>query len=266
MNLPVALAQFAAGLDKAENLKLITEAITSAADAGARLVVTPEAGMYFDPTRVGTDENYAEPLDGPFLSSVRETARSASITAVIGMSEAAPGERRAFNTLAAVGPDGELLGVYRKVHLYDAFGYAESDKVIPADITEPLTFDLDGIRFGAMTCYDVRFPEMARTLVDAGASAIVLPAAWAVGPAKEDHWATLVRARAVENTCYVLACGQTGPHSCGQSMIVDPMGTVAACAGELPGLAVGTLSPDRVTQVRRTNPSLTNRRFRVIPV
>jgi len=265
MTVPVAVAQFATGLDKAENLKVVREAITTAADAGAQLVITPECGMYADPTNVGTDRGYAEPLDGEFVTGIRETARAAGVTVVVGMAEAVPGETRAYNTLAAVDPDGELIGVYRKVHLYDAFGYAESDNVIPADVTDPLTFDIGDIRFGAMTCYDLRFPEMARTLVDAGATAIVLPAAWAVGPAKEDHWATLIKARAIENTCFVLASAQSGPRCAAQSMIVDPMGTVLASAGEQPGFALARIGADRVNQVRRVNPSLANRRFRVTP-
>jgi len=263
MTVPVAVAQFTSGLDKGENLKLVGEAITTAADAGAQLVITPEMTMYFDQKGVGTDPNYAEPLDGPFVTAVREAARAAGVTAVVGLAEAVPGDSRAYNTLAAVGPDGALLGSYRKIHLYDAFGYAESDKIVPAEITEPLTFDLGDLTFGAMTCYDVRFPEMARRLVDAGANALVLPAAWAAGPAKEDHWATLIRARAIENTCYVLAAGQTGPLCTAQSVVVDPMGTVLASAGEQPGFALTTIGLARVDQVRAVNPSLANRRFRV---
>jgi deaminated glutathione amidase len=265
MTVSVAVAQFTSGLDKVENLKLVREAITTAADAGAQLVITPEYGMYYDPKGVGTDPRYPEPLDGPFLTGIREAARTVGVTTVVGMAETVDGDTRAYNTLAAVGSDGELIGVYRKVHLYDAFGYAESDKVVPAEIAEPLTFDLGDLRFGAMTCYDVRFPEMARTLVDAGATAIVLPAAWAVGPAKEDHWATLIRARAIENTCFMLAAGQTGPRCAAQSMIVDPMGTVVASAGERPGFALTSIGLDRVEQVRMANPSLANRRFRVTP-
>jgi deaminated glutathione amidase len=264
MTVQVAVAQFAAGADKEENLKLVREAIATGADAGAELVVTPEFGMYFEHGNAHTVGN-AEPLDGPFLTSAREGVRAAGVTAVVGLIEEIDDEALVYNTLAVIAPDGELIGVYRKVHLYDAFGYRESDVLRPAEITEPLTFDLGELRFGAMTCYDIRFPEMARTLVDAGATAIVLPAAWAVGPVKEDHWATLVRARAIENTCYLVASGQTGPHSAGQSMIVDPMGTVLASAGERPGIALARLEAARVDQVRTANPSLANRRFRVVP-
>lgn len=264
MNLPVAVAQFAANTDKEANRKLVTEAIEAAADAGAKLVVTPESGMYSDPTNSKAPSEYSEPLDGQFATLVAETARTAGITVVAGMVETVPGEERAWNTLLAVGPDGERIGVYRKLHLYDAFGYTESDHIKPGEHTDPLCFTIDGITFGAMTCYDVRFPEMARTLADAGAHAIVLPAAWAAGPAKEEHWSVLARARAIENTCYLLASGQTGPSCTGQSAVIDPMGTVLAGAGEQPGIAVAELRAERVEQVRATNPSLANRRFRVL--
>jgi len=271
----VAVAQFAAGLDRAENRARVRDAIAAAGRAGAALVVIPEYAMYYDPKRVA-DGPGAEPLNGAFVDAVRDAARRARVGVIVGMTEMPempempeiPGEplpdSRAYNTALAVRADGEPIGVYRKVHLYDAFGYAESDTLRPGEISEPLTFSLAGIRFGVITCYDLRFPEAARTLVDVGVTAIALPAAWAVGAGKEDHWATLVRARAIENTCYLLAAGQTGPRCTGQSMIVDPMGVVLAGAGERPGLAVAELDPARVEQVRRDNPCLRNRRFRVL--
>lgn len=265
MTVTVALAQFHTDLDKDANRQLVEDAFTTARDAGAHLVVTPENSMYADWTKEHTDEPWAEPLDGPFVTAVRAAARATGVAGVVGFSERVPGEKRASNTLAAVDGSGELLGVYRKVHLYDAFGYRESDTIIPADITDPLVFSLGGITFGAITCYDLRFPESARTLADAGATAFVIPAAWAVGPGKEDHWATLARARAIENTAYVLACGQTGPDCTGHSIVVDPMGTVIAGAGEQPGVVTAPLSPERVEAVRRVNPSLSNRRFTVVP-
>jgi predicted amidohydrolase len=262
MSITVAVAQFAAGTDKQANRKFAVESIESAASAGAELVVLPENSMYADPEHCTTD---AEPLDGQFATTIANTARANKITVIAGLTERLPDDPRPSNTLIAVDPAGNRLGVYRKVHLYDAFGYRESDRITPAAIAEPVTFDLGGLRFAMMTCYDLRFPEMARYLLDAGATAIALPAAWLVGPAKENHWQTLVRARAIENTCYILAAGQTGPAYSAQSLIADPMGTVLAAAGEIPGQAVATLSADRIDAVRATNPSLTNRRFRVLP-
>ncbi len=265
MSIAVAVTQFSAGLDKDANRALVTESIEAAAEAGAELVVAPEYSMYWDARNVGTDDSFPEPLDGPFVTAVRETASSAGIAVVVGMTERVDDDPRPSNTVVAVGADGALLGTYRKVHLYDAFGFRESDTIRPAEIVPPLTFPLGGLTFGAMTCYDLRFPEMARTLVDAGANAIVLPAAWVAGPAKEDQWTTLVRARAIENTAYVLAAGQTGPYCAGQSLIADPMGAVLAAAGEAPGSALGRLSAERLDAVRAKNPSLANRRFRVLP-
>ena len=262
MSVTAAVAQFAAGTDKQANRKFAVEAITAAADAGAELVILPENSMYADPKH-GTVE--AEPLDGEFATTIAETAKANRVTVIAGLTERLDGEPRPSNTLIAVDRAGSTIGVYRKVHLYDAFGYRESDRITPAPIVEPVLFDLGGLRFGMMTCYDLRFPEMARYLLDAGATAIALPAAWLVGPAKEDHWQTLVRARAIENTCYVLAAGQTGPAYSAQSLIADPMGTVLASAGEAPGHALATLAVDRIDAVRATNPSLTNRRFRVLP-
>jgi predicted amidohydrolase len=265
MSVRVAVGQFAAGTDKAANLATLTGLVHDAAGAGAAVVVLPENSMYSDPNPAADARGWAEPLDGPFARELSRLARSAGLTIVAGMTESVPGEARASNTLLAVSESGEQLGVYRKIHLYDAFGYRESDRIKPAAHAAPLTFACGGITFGAMTCYDLRFPEMARRLVDAGADALLLPAAWVAGPAKEDHWVTLARARAIENTAWVLAAGQTGPVCAGQSMIVDPMGVVLASAGEAPGIAVAELDQARLEDVRRRNPSLDNRRFTVLP-
>jgi deaminated glutathione amidase len=260
----VALGQITSGPDKRENLARIAARIEEAAGAGARLVVFPECSMvYFnDPTQSLIGEG--EPLDGPFATRLSELARTHGIAVACGMYEPAGGER-VYNTVAVFGPDGSVLGGYRKIHLYDAFAYQESRTVRPGD-GETLTFDLDGMRFGVMTCYDLRFPELGRILVDQGAQAIVLPAAWVRGLLKESHWEVLARARAIESTAYVLACGLIGPQSCGSSMIVDPMGVPIARAGELEQLLLGEISTERVDGVRRVNPSLANRRIEIAGV
>ena len=261
----VAVAQFAATTDKAANLVAISKHIEEAASLGAQLVVFPENAMYANGDPTADIRADTEALDGDFGTAIATLARQYGIAVVAGMTERpTTPEGRASNTVIAVGSTGERLGAYRKVHLYDAFGHRESDRVQPHS-PEAVTFQLEGLTFGVMTCYDLRFPEMARFLVDAGADAIIVPAAWVVGPAKEDHWTTLVRARAIENTVYVLASGQTGPVSAGQSLIVDPMGTVVACAGECPKVVTAILTPDRVAEVRVKNPSLANRRFTVVP-
>jgi deaminated glutathione amidase len=257
----VALGQITAGPNKQENLEKIAGLMPEAASAGARLAVFPECAMvYFsDPSAPLAGE--AEPLDGPFASRLSALARENDLAVVCGMYEPA-GEERVSNTVVVFGPDGGLLGAYRKIHLYDAFAYQESKQVRPGD-GELVGFELDGLRLGVMTCYDLRFPELARLLVDRGAQAIVMPAAWARGLLKESHWEVLTRARAIENTVYMLACGLNGPQSCGSSMIVDPMGVPVARAGEIEQLLIGEISAERVAQVRRVNPSLENRRIEI---
>jgi deaminated glutathione amidase len=201
----------------------------------------------------------AQPLDGPFVSAIGELARTHAMTIVAGMFETSADERRPYNTLAAVSALGELMATYRKAHLYDSFGYRESDRLTAGELA-PTTLAIGDLTVGLMTCYDLRFPELGRLLVDAGADVIAVPAAWVRGPLKEDHWATLLRARAIENTSYVAGAAQTGRHYCGRSMIVDPMGVVVASLGDETGVATADVSSARIAAVRERNPSLANRR------
>jgi predicted amidohydrolase len=257
----VALAQLCAGLDTAANLDAVRRAIAVAARAGPDLVVLPEAVMH-DFGDAGTALGpVAQPLDGPFVEALHALAREHATTLVAGMFERAEDPDRPYNTLVVVDADG-LVASYRKVHLYDAFGYRESDRLL-AGVPEPVTVDVAGVRVGLMTCYDLRFPEWSRLLVDAGADVLVVPAAWVRGPLKEDQWEVLLRARAVESTCYVAAAAQCGRAYCGRSMLVDPQGVVVAGLGEDPGVATGDVEPDRIAEVRRRNPSLANRRVGV---
>ncbi|WP_433517871.1 carbon-nitrogen hydrolase family protein [Nonomuraea sp. CA-143628] len=261
----VTVGQFGATTDKPANLEAATALIEQAAAQGSQLIVLPENAMYSNSDVTADIVSETEPLDGPFATTIGALAKKHGIAVVAGMTEAPTGgSGKPSNTVIAVDSGGDLVGVYRKVHLYDAFGYRESDRV-QAHKPEPLIFTLGDLTFGVMTCYDLRFPEMARFLVDAGAEALVVPAAWVAGPAKEDHWITLARARAIENTAYVIACGQTGSNYTGHSSVVDPMGQIAASAGEAPGVASAVIGAERVKTVRAKNPSLTNRRFEVVP-
>lgn len=259
----VALAQYAPGDDKAANLALITKLVGDAADRGARVVVLPEYAMFTVPAMDHRFVDSAEPLDGEFVTGLLAVAKDRGLTIVGGMNERLDGSRIS-NTLVAAGPDG-VTALYRKIHLYDAFGFRESDVVRAGDITEPETFEVDGIRFGLQTCYDLRFPEVTRRLADAGADVVLLPAEWVPGPLKEYHWSTLIRARAIENTLYVAAAGQAAPTGSGTSMLVDPMGVVVTSLGEQTGVAVGEVSAERIAEVRAKNPALALRRFTVVP-
>lgn len=261
----LSVAQYAATTDRAKNLETASELIVKAGK-NADLVVLPENAMYSDPSKDPGNKPYSESLKGAFVAGIKAAAKSGNIDVVAGFTETSDNDRP-YNTLVHVNAQGALAGVYRKIHLYDAFGYRESESVTAAAASEPLVFDLKGVKVAAATCYDIRFPEMSRWLIDHGADVIVLPAAWAVGPMKEMHWETLVRARAIENTVYFAACGQTGPHCTGQSMIIDPLGVTRASAGEEAGsIATAVISTDRVAQVRAANPCLENRRFTVAPM
>jgi predicted amidohydrolase len=260
----VALAQFAPGDDKAANLALIARLAGDAADRGARVVVLPEYAMFTVPAMDRRFVDSAEDLDGSFVTGLRDLAKDRGVAIVGGMNERLDGSRIS-NTLVAAGPDGAVAALYRKIHLYDAFGFRESDVVRAGEISEPETFEVDGVRFGLQTCYDLRFPEVTRRLADAGAQVVLLPAEWVPGPLKEYHWSTLVRARAIENTLYVAAAGQAAPTGSGTSMLVDPMGVVVTSLGEQTGVAVGEVSPERISEVRAKNPALELRRFTVAP-
>ena len=249
----VTLVQEASTLDAAENRERLAELTPSGSD----LVVFPEA-FARDFGEPGSDlSGAAEPIDGPFAHEVARVAQERGTTVVAGMFERSDDPARPANTLVV---RGVVAADYRKIHLYDSFGYRESDRVTAGPLT-PVTVDLAGLRIGLMTCYDLRFPELARALVATGAEVLVVPAAWVAGPRKVEHWTTLARARAIENTAYVVAVGQPGPRYTGHSIVVGPLGDVLVEAGEKGEILEVTLDRDSVDQARRTNPSLANRRL-----
>lgn len=255
-----AICQFAATTNPKENARIIAEFAESAAKDGAKLLITPESSLVRLPGKGQSLLNHAEALDGPFVEDLKTASRANGIAIVAGTYT--PGdESRVVNTLAVV-VDGELATQYDKIHLYDAFTYKESDNVKPGKV-EAVTVDIDGIRFGLTTCYDLRFPEIFRALSDAGAEAFIVPAAWIKGTSKEEHWFTLLRARAIENTAYILASGEAGEKCVGRSTAFDPMGLQLADLGDSPGYRVVEIDPKRVSNVREVVPTLVHRRFKV---
>lgn len=258
----VAVCQFSPTGSKSGNRERIAELTSDAAARGARVVVFPEYSSYFVDPMDATYAVNAEALDGEFVQALQTVASDHDVTIVAGLVEAA-GER-VRNTLVAVDATG-LRATYRKQHLYDAFGQTESDWIEAGDLSAPQTLEIDGLRFAMMTCYDLRFPEVARTLVDAGADVIVVPAEWVRGVLKEQHWTTLLAARAIENTVYVVAADHPTPIGVGHSQIIDPQGVVIAGVGTAEGIAVGEVSMDAITRVREINPVLRLRRYAVTP-
>lgn len=259
--LGVGVAQFAPGSDKAANVTTITRLAERAASRGASIVVFPEYSSYFsDPFGEGFLEN-AEPLDGAFVTALRSLAGRLQIHIVAGMIETTLKGERFSNAVVAVSPSGQLVASYRKLHLYDAFGSRESDFVEPGAIEAPETFAVGPFTVGLQTCYDIRFPEVSRRLVDAGADLVLVPAEWVRGVLKEHHWRTLVTARALENTIYVAAADHTPPIGVGASLVVDPMGVTVASLAENEDVAVAWIDRGRLDEVRRVNPALALRRF-----
>jgi len=260
----IAVAQFAPTADEAENLERIERLAGDAANRGALLVVFPEYASYFSTTMAGAEAvEHAQSLHGPFVRALAELAAELGIHLVAGMIERVAGEaERVANTLVALGPDGELVAHYRKLHLYDAFGSRESDWIVPGPIEEPAVFPFAGFTVGLQTCYDLRFPEVTRRLVDGGADLVAVPSEWVRGPLKEAHWRTLATARAIENTIYLAAADHAPPVGVGNSLILDPMGVEVATLGEQDGeVAVAWITPDRLATVRKVNPALRLRRF-----
>ncbi|PRX48556.1 putative amidohydrolase [Prauserella shujinwangii] len=262
--LRVALCQVTSSTDPDENLRLVREWVARAAGEGARVVVFPEAAMARFGVRLAP---LAQPVDGPWATAVAELAREHDVLAVAGMFT--PDGDRVRNTLLVTGL-GEHRG-YDKMHLYDAFGFRESDTV--AGGTELVTVDVDGVRLGLATCYDVRFPELFQRLAGQGASAVLLPASWGAGPGKRDQWEVLVRARALDSGCWVLACGQADPAASGvdahpkaptgigYSTVADPFGAVRAQLAAAPDLLVADIDPELAGKSRTATGVLANRRL-----
>ncbi|MFT4051618.1 MAG: carbon-nitrogen hydrolase family protein [Microbacterium sp.] len=261
--LGVAVAQFSPTADEAANLTAIAELTARAAARGARVVLFPEYASYFVDPFDASLAAHAQDVDGPFTAALRQIAGRHGVTVVAGLLERGEGDR-VRNAVVAVDAEG-IRATYRKIHLYDAFGQRESDWVQPGAIAAPETFEVGGIRFALMTCYDLRFPEVARLLADTGAHVVLIAAEWVRGALKEHHWRTLLHARAIENTLYVAGADHPPPLGVGASVIVDPQGVEIAGVGTATDIAVAFVDAEAVARVRRTNPALALRRFRVAP-
>lgn len=256
----IALAQILSGTDPAANLVTVADYTRRATEAGARLVVFPEATM----CRFGFPLNeIAEPIDGRWADGVRRIADDAGITVFAGMFTPAP-DGRVTNTLLATGRGVQAR--YDKIHLYDAFGFTESQTVAPG--RTPVVVDVDGIGVGITLCYDIRFPYLYTELADRGAQVITVSASWGAGPGKLDQWTLLARARAMDSGCFIAAAGQAypgpelaarAPTGVGGSLVASPLGEVLGSAGADPQLLICDLDTDGIAAVRDTVGVLRNR-------
>jgi predicted amidohydrolase len=263
--LRVACVQLNASAEKADNLARAETLVARAASTGADVVVLPEKWNAWGAPDV--IRAAAESIDdGETFAAMRTWARTHGITLVGGsVTEARAGREKLSNTSPVFDPDGELVAVYRKIHLFDVdVGgqvYRESETEEPGD--EVVRCEVESWRLGLSVCYDVRFPELYRILALEGAEVVTVPAAFTLFTGK-DHWELLVRARAVENQLYVVAANQWGAHgsskaSYGRSMIVDPWGIMLAVAPDEDTVIVAELDRARIERVRTALPSLANR-------
>lgn len=260
----IALAQIITGRELDRNLDLVRDSARQAKEGGAQLVIFPEATMRaFGNSLL----DIAEPLDGPWASQVRAIAEEEGIVIVAGMFTPGSGGRKVRNTLLATGAGVDAS--YDKIHLYDAFGFAESDTVDAG--SQPVTFDVGGLTFGLATCYDLRFPDLFTENAERGALVNIVCASWGAGPGKVEQWKLLSRARAVDSTTFVLACGQgdpatqgveaagSAPTGVGHSAVVSPFGEVLEELDGAPGLLFADLDPAVVADARTKLPVLANR-------
>jgi deaminated glutathione amidase len=251
--------------DKQRNLGAAERLVRAAADDGAELVALPEKWNLLgsgDTLQAG-----AEPLDGPAITAAREWASELGIHLLAGSITArVPGEDKPTNTSVLIGPEGEIEATYRKIHMFDVdvggVAYRESEHEQPGD--EIVVAHAGEVPLGMTVCYDLRFPELYRILAVRGARVLVVPSAFTLHTGK-DHWEVLLRARAIENSAFVVAPNQVGKapphyHSYGRSMIVDPWGVALAMAPDGEGFVAAELDLALQDRVRESLPALANRR------
>lgn len=254
-----------------DNLDEVLAGIDRAARMGAQFVSLPETWNY-----LGDDDgavSAATGIPGELTDTLAEKAREHRIWLHAGsVLERVEDDERLANTTVVFSPSGETAARYRKIHLFDVDiagqpSFRESDTIAPGD--RIVTFDMGGLRVGLAICYDVRFPEIFRAMALEGAEVIMLPAAFTLMTGK-DHWEPLIRARAIENTVFMVAAAQVGPHPpgrmCyGRSMVVDPWGVILAQAGDIQTVVIATLEMDEIARVRGQIPSLQNRMPHLYP-
>lgn len=266
----VGVVQMTSRADVEANLDAVERLVRRGVSEGAALLVVPECFSYLGPEegKLALAETIAPP--GPILARLAALAKNVGAELVLGGHwERGADASKVRNACVHVGADGAVRAVYRKIHLFDV-DLPDGTKLLESQTVEPgaetVVTDAPFGKLGLSICYDVRFPELYRRLVDDGAIALAVPAAFTLTTGK-DHWHVLLRARAIEQQCYVLAAAQTGHHhgtrfSYGHAMIVDPWGTVLAQCGEGEGVAVATVDPEVVAKVRLALPSLAHRTMR----
>ncbi|MEJ2258948.1 MAG: carbon-nitrogen hydrolase family protein [Nitrosopumilaceae archaeon] len=262
----VAIVQFKASTNKETNLRKITDFISKAAKNKAKLVAFPEFMMFYTSSSQSPKQlaSLAETINGNFVSTITKSAKENNIPVVGSFYEKSSKKDRVYDTSFVVDKSGKVISTYRKIHLYDALGFRESAKMTSGSkIAKPVKTSIG--KLGMMICYDLRFPEMSRSLAAAGSEILVAPSAWVKGNMKEEHWLTINKTRAIENGCYVVAPDQVGNIYCGRSVIVDPYGKVLVDMKKKQGIAYADIDLKKIKQTRKVLPLLKNRRTDIYP-
>ncbi|MFL6525933.1 MAG: carbon-nitrogen hydrolase family protein [Nitrososphaera sp.] len=257
----IAVVQMQSSEDKQENLKKSIDFINEAASKNAQLVCFPEFQMAFSPSNRSANHlsRIAETVKGNFVLTLAAAAKRNRIGLVVTIYEKSSKPPHVYDTAVLINGRGVTTSVYRKLHLYNALGFKESAKLMPGtSIVKPDKSPVGIV--GLLICYDLRFPELSRLLTIKGADALIAPSAWVAGDMKEEHWQTMVKARAIENGSYIVAPDQVGNIYCGRSMVVDPFGVVLLDMGKQEGMSIVNIDKARIRQVRRLLPLLKNRR------
>ena len=257
----VAVVQFKASTNKDENLKKIISYIEKAASKNATLCAFPEFMMLYTKSSQTSNElaSLSETIKGNFISGISKAAKENHIQVVGSFYEKSSKKNRVYDTSFVINNLGKVVSTYRKIHLYDALGFKESNKMMPGSkIAKPVATSIGKI--GMMICYDLRFPEMSRALAVAGSEVLIAPSAWVKGPMKEEHWITINKTRAIENGCYVIAPDQVGNIYCGRSLVVDPYGKILLDMKKKQGIGFVDVDLKKVKQTRKILPLLKNRR------
>ncbi len=257
----IALVQFKASLDKQKNLNTILKYIKQAANKNAVLCAFPEFMMFYTPSTQTPAQlaNLSEKITGEFITTIANAAKENKIMVIGTFYEKGSKRNRVYDTSFIIDKNGKIKNTYRKIHLYDALGFKESDKMQPGKkISLPTKTQIGKI--GMLICYDLRFPEMSRKLTLQGSEILVAPSAWVKGKSKEQHWIAINQTRAIENGCYVIAPDQIGNIYCGRSLVVDPFGTILLDMKKKQGMKIVDISLDLVSQTRKKLPLLKNRR------
>lgn len=262
----VAIVQLKASTKKEINLKKIINYIAKAAENNATLVAFPEFMMFYTNSSQSSKQlaNLAETITGNFITSIAKCAKENHMDVVGSFYEKSTKKDRVYDTSFIIDKSGKVISRYRKIHLYDALGFRESDKMVKGSkIAKPVSTTIGKI--GMMICYDLRFPEMSRSLAVAGSEILVAPSAWVKGNMKEEHWITINKTRAIENGCYVIAPDQVGNIYCGRSLVIDPYGKILLDMKKKQGIGYVDIELKNVKQIRKILPLLKNRRTDIYP-